>query len=242
MRQLQTCGVEHLVHRTVHGGPVLPSERTVPGRPLIQLSEASHDPPHTTCSRVHDCRFTWPHVRQARIQSLYFWAPCSQAAAYQSGGVVATLRALVAPSPPATGLRFSSEREVLAFVGNRLLAPIWVDPVCGDGKCEAPWEFPAWGRFGCHADCGAHPSTRQMVVAVLADFTGHPTLSASVLMANVRWNLCYQDDARQARGEAHLCWWVGRRRQGQLVHCRDSIVMHGRDSMAGTDSSSARAL
>lgn len=31
---------------------------------------------------------------------------------------------------------------------------MWKDPVCGDGLCEAPFEFAAYGRFGCRADCG----------------------------------------------------------------------------------------
>lgn len=33
----------------------------------------------------------------------------------------------------------------------QVLLPIWKDPVCGDGNCEWPWEFPSWGRFGCRA-------------------------------------------------------------------------------------------
>ena len=44
---------------------------------------------------------------------------------------------------------FSSNDEVLAYIGDKILTPTWADPVCGDGNCEYPWEFPAWGRFGC---------------------------------------------------------------------------------------------
>lgn len=32
------------------------------------------------------------------------------------------------------------------FVGSS-----WVDPVCGDGKCETPFEYPYYGHFGCKA-------------------------------------------------------------------------------------------
>ncbi len=39
--------------------------------------------------------------------------------------------------------------------GAQVLLPIWKDPVCGDGNCEWPWEFPAWGRFGCRAGARA---------------------------------------------------------------------------------------
>lgn len=35
-----------------------------------------------------------------------------------------------------------------------LLQTVWVDPICGDGTCEAPFEFAAFSRFGCKADCG----------------------------------------------------------------------------------------
>lgn len=31
---------------------------------------------------------------------------------------------------------------------------MWVDPPCGDGICEAPFEFPEYSWFGCRADCG----------------------------------------------------------------------------------------
>lgn len=31
---------------------------------------------------------------------------------------------------------------------------VWKDPNCGDGICEAPFEFAAFSRFGCKADCG----------------------------------------------------------------------------------------
>lgn len=34
----------------------------------------------------------------------------------------------------------------------------WVDPVCGDGKCELPFEYPSYGRFGCKARERAEPA------------------------------------------------------------------------------------
>jgi hypothetical protein len=33
-------------------------------------------------------------------------------------------------------------------------AMYWRDPTCGNGICEAPFEFPSYARFGCAADCG----------------------------------------------------------------------------------------
>jgi hypothetical protein len=30
---------------------------------------------------------------------------------------------------------------------------LWTDPFCGNGICEAPYEFPAYETLGCEADC-----------------------------------------------------------------------------------------
>eukprot|EP00960_Hanusia_phi_P067916 766728-Hanusia_phi.AAC.3 len=38
------------------------------------------------------------------------------------------------------------------------------DPVCGDGKCEAPDEYPGFGRFGCVKDCGKYKNTSTLVI------------------------------------------------------------------------------
>ena len=48
---------------------------------------------------------------------------------------------------------YQSKDDVYAWMNN-LLATVWQDPVCGDGLCEAPFEYPSYGRFGCRADCG----------------------------------------------------------------------------------------
>uniref|UniRef100_A0A7S0S4K2 Uncharacterized protein n=1 Tax=Chlamydomonas leiostraca TaxID=1034604 RepID=A0A7S0S4K2_9CHLO len=130
-----------------------------------------------------------------------------QASAYKSGDVVQTLKKAFMPDNGATTMTFKNEDEVLNYLGTKVLLPIWKDPVCGDGNCEWPWEFPAWGRFGCRADCGLNPNTTSVVVNVRADFTGHPSISPRVLMNNAKWNLCLEDDARRKRGEADLCWY-----------------------------------
>lgn len=74
------------------------------------------------------------------------------------------------------------------------------------GQCEYPWEFPAYGRFGCKSDCGAETNTTKIAVNIKANFLGHATISPRVLMSSVRWNLCLNDPERTARGEADLCW------------------------------------
>jgi len=60
-----------------------------------------------------------------------------------------------------------------------LLQEIWVDPACGDGVCESPYEFAEYSRFGCRADCGLlkdiHNLTR-IRIAINHDFK-HPSNS-----------------------------------------------------------------
>ncbi|DBA89815.1 hypothetical protein WJX79_008735 [Trebouxia sp. C0005] len=129
-----------------------------------------------------------------------------QASAYNSGEVVSTLRNALMPSGGMT-TTFSSNDELLAYIGDQILTPTWVDPVCGDGNCEYPWEFPAWGRFGCKADCG-EATTTPILVQVISNFIGSTSVSASVLMAAASWNLCLDDATRRSIGEADLCWFA----------------------------------
>lgn len=60
--------------------------------------------------------------------------------------MVATLKAALLPDSGSTSMSFTSGDQVLAYLGEKVVRPVWRDPVCGDGKCEYPWEFPAWGR------------------------------------------------------------------------------------------------
>ena len=71
-------------------------------------------------------------------------------AAYFSSGLCGVLAFKAAASADGgMTATFSSGDEVLAYIGEKILTPTWVDPVCGDGNCEYPWEFPAYGPFGC---------------------------------------------------------------------------------------------
>ena len=46
----------------------------------------------------------------------------------------------------------TSAAEILPWL-RRIADEQWKDPACGDGKCQAPFEFPSYSRFGCRADC-----------------------------------------------------------------------------------------
>ena len=61
---------------------------------------------------------------------------------------------------------------------------VWQDPVCGDGLCEAPFEFASYSRFGCRADCGKLSDVQNLTkvqVDIYWDFS-HPvgSIPASV--------------------------------------------------------------
>lgn len=43
---------------------------------------------------------------------------------------------------------FQSSNQVLSYIKEKFIQPMWVDPTCGDGFCD-PSEYPAFGRFGC---------------------------------------------------------------------------------------------
>eukprot|EP00240_Pyramimonas_obovata_P002992 CAMPEP_0118923366 /NCGR_PEP_ID=MMETSP1169-20130426/1918_1 /TAXON_ID=36882 /ORGANISM="Pyramimonas obovata, Strain CCMP722" /LENGTH=624 /DNA_ID=CAMNT_0006864339 /DNA_START=164 /DNA_END=2034 /DNA_ORIENTATION=+ len=87
-----------------------------------------------------------------------------------------------------------------------LRGSIWVDPACGNGICEPPYEFPAYETLGCQADCGLEQDLRQIVVVVEADFTSVPAeLGLSAVMSSATWNLCKAAPLRREAGLEDLC-------------------------------------
>jgi hypothetical protein len=172
-------------------GPPKAVRRAVPlplSRPLLPLSRSRKHPP----------------ARRARQRLRARRGP--QASSFHTTEVVSTLKRALLEDPATNEFAFPSGDQVLAYLGNHVLQPIWTDPVCGDGRCEPPWEFLAWGPFGCRADCGRQPNVSRVILAVSGNFLRHASLSPRTLMAAVRWNLCLRDEARRRRGEADLCW------------------------------------
>jgi hypothetical protein len=45
-------------------------------------------------------------------------------------------------------------KDVPAWLKDDVLSATFADPVCGDGRCTAPYEFAAFAEAGCLADCG----------------------------------------------------------------------------------------
>ena len=115
----------------------------------------------------------------------------------------------------------SSSNEVLSWLQDTL-TEVWKDPICGDGVCESPFEFPSYGRFGCRADCGRLVEV-QNLTSVMIDLNynfKHPvgSVPSTELMQQASWNLCprygaphgtdcyYTSDRKfdRVQGEIHL--------------------------------------
>jgi hypothetical protein len=80
----------------------------------------------------------------------------------------------------------------------------WVDPSCGDGLCESPFEFASYGRFGCRADCGRLSDAVENLTTVQIDLVfnfDHPSgsIPATELMSQAQWNLCPENGAPHGR-------------------------------------------
>ncbi|CAL6305586.1 unnamed protein product [Bathycoccus prasinos] len=93
------------------------------------------------------------------------------------------------------------------WLSESVVDSIWTDIPCGDGICQAPYEFPAFGRFGCKADCGVAINLISLVIHIQTKFGNSPALSALELMSQVTWNLCLQDPGRVANDLPDLCWY-----------------------------------
>ena len=139
--------------------------------------------------------------------AFYFVVVFMQADVYNGYSVVSSVRRAVVPLDgegyPVTTM--SGPNQILDW----LLAsasPVWVDEVCGDGVCNSPFEFPAYGRFGCRADCGSNTNLTTMLLQVRADFRDD-LYAPQALRAAASWNLCKRDEAATKAGFPDVCWW-----------------------------------
>ena len=100
----------------------------------------------------------------------------------------------------------SAEEDVATWLKGAVVDPHWRDPVCGDGVCERPYEFPSFGQYGCKADCGAAPEAVDAVVRIGYGFS-HLRLPAQSLRSVAKWNVCRRDDDRVRGGLSDLCFF-----------------------------------
>eukprot|EP00960_Hanusia_phi_P077138 768654-Hanusia_phi.AAC.4 len=65
-----------------------------------------------------------------------------------------------------------SPDDLYSWLQQSILHTAFQDPVCGDGVCDSPAEYPGFGRFGCIADCGKYPNLTSVSLSlkdVIAD-------------------------------------------------------------------------
>ena len=96
-----------------------------------------------------------------------------------SYAVHATIADVVTPAAEI----FNSKEDIYDWLEG-LVRTVWADPVCGDGQCELPFEYPSYGGFGCKSDCGRMPqkfAVTPIQIDLYFDFS-HPlgSLPASV--------------------------------------------------------------
>lgn len=112
-----------------------------------------------------------------------------QRKAEEAYSLTSTLTAAFIPAATTMG----GKNEVLNWIDS-VVTTSWVEPQCGDGRCEAPFEFPEYGRFGCKADCNiisANMNITKIQIDLYYNFS-HPkgSISPIDLMNDAKWNLC----------------------------------------------------
>lgn len=95
--------------------------------------------------------------------------------------------------PPNTFV-FSGPSAIYNWINSSIIGVIYADPVCGDGICEQPQEFPGFGTAGCAADCGLLQSVSAVNVQLVTTFQSQSDLDAS------SWNFCMTSPAS-------ICWF-----------------------------------
>jgi|AntAceMinimDraft_5_1070358.scaffolds.fasta_scaffold18235_1 hypothetical protein len=54
--------------------------------------------------------------------------------------------------------------DVPTWLNASVLSKTFSDPVCGDGKCTAPYEYAAFAEAGCLADCGLEAGSKRGIL------------------------------------------------------------------------------
>ena len=116
----------------------------------------------------------------------------------------------VVPAGSAASMQTMFSKEDLYKWLSSVVFPAWNDPVCGDGVCSFPAEYPAFGlAFGCAADCGLStvpttPVTVSLVAAYIVNAQTLPVMQAQ-FVAQTSWNLCFTSNYSNA--PTQQCWF-----------------------------------
>ena len=64
--------------------------------------------------------------------------------------------------------------EFYEWFDKAIIQRVFQGAVCGDGSCDAPEEFPGFGRFGCERDCGRYTKTTSLKVDLRTFISSSP--------------------------------------------------------------------
>jgi hypothetical protein len=104
----------------------------------------------------------------------------------------------VEPESGRVSRKMRGRQDVYAWL-RQVVVPLYTDPRCGDGACEAPQEFMGgFGGVGCEPDCGRFTNlTRATLEFDLSSLPWAKITGADASMT-VRWNLCLVQAAAAA--------------------------------------------
>jgi len=116
--------------------------------------------------------------------------------------VGSTVDGLLKPSETST----QDPNYFYSWLNDQVIEPVWTEVICGDDRCQPPYEIPAFGRFGCKADCGVAANLVTLVLQITSQFA-HPVVSPFELMVQARWNLCLTVPERESSDLMDECWF-----------------------------------
>ncbi|CAI7792460.1 unnamed protein product [Closterium sp. NIES-53] len=89
---------------------------------------------------------------------------------------------------------FNGPDDLYSWLNTSIIQSLWRDPACGTGSCDRPFQYPAFGRFGCQADCGIFPNLTSIVIRLSSQLDTQQAADES------SWNLCMVNPVS-------LCWY-----------------------------------
>eukprot|EP00935_MAST-01C_sp_MAST-1C-sp1_P001174 g1174.t1 len=85
---------------------------------------------------------------------------------------------------------FGSRDQIFHWMHTKIF-PLYRDPTCGNGRCDAPVEYKQWGPSGCMADCGYYSEKTNATLNIEVNFTKHLMLGEWTQneWTNVAWTI-----------------------------------------------------
>ncbi|CAI5512458.1 unnamed protein product [Closterium sp. Naga37s-1] len=114
---------------------------------------------------------------------------------------------------------FAGTDDFYQWLNNSIIQTLWADFTCGDGTCNRPFQYPAFGRFGCQADCGTFPNLTSVVVHLSSQLHTQQAAEQS------SWNLCMVNPVS-------LCCTVELASWGYCAHGKDGAETDGSAAVA----------